>query len=442
MERIMNQEDITRKVHQLGLQDESVVTGQGTLVALGIEEQGMFGHMELTVDAPTYRALRETSSWRDADEGLRHGSVEVRLGSPDTMARRGFQLDGIQYEGLPDIYGLAQAAGDSDTETLIRDALLDPGTLLPSAVLAGKLDALHAKLPERLHDTPELLVAAQGLYTVRTLFGSLADPNSINTYQGDYETLPVASTYHNYEHTWYDVVGGVIEHAAVSNTMDDDELLSAVAAAADHDTVMGHGRQADNPTGYDELCSAELSRDRLLRAGASERNARASYEGILATGFNEATSSQNIRPEVGFLPVQIALAGADMSRQSKPYGIHNGFLWPLEEFQRRNGGQHLNTIRAEMQTNYGTAAPETLLDAIDDVSELRQRLGWAIAGNGTFFEGLRPPEGWSLDSPAQRQASAIRLRAIGARIEAGSSVLAEYQRLQRDIPAPWTHDNY
>lgn len=436
MERIVTQEDITHAVHRFGLENDSVVTGQGSLVALGVEGRGMFGSLELTVDQEAYRALRETDGWQDTIEDLRREGVVVSSGSPETVARRGFAMSGVRYEGLPDIYGLAQATGDRETEDLIRGYLLSADVQLPMEATVGEIGRLNSKLPERLQGSPELVVAAQGLYAVRTLYGSLADANSAHAYRGSYETEVVASLYHNHEHTWHDVTNGVIRQAARAG-MTDDQLSASVAAAAVHDMVMGHGRQADNPESYDELRSAELAREWLLQAGADESQAQAAYEGVLATAFNEATGGQNVRQEAGFVAVQTAVAGADLSRAAMPYNVQNGFLWPLEDLQRRNSNGLLQFARSKAQRDVGVTSPEVMLAIIDEDAELRQAFGVAVGGNGAFFESLHYPEGWLLDDPGQRQKGAAILRASGARITAGASVLAEYRHMRRLAPAPW-----
>jgi len=438
MERIRSQEDITQAVHRLGLQDESVVTGQGTLVALGIEEQGMFGYLELEVGQTVYRALRETIAWDDTVEDLRQGSVAVRLGSSDVVARAGFTLDGVNYEGLPSIYGLAQGVRDTDTEDLVCNYLLSADAQLPSEVIASELDVLNGLVHDRLHGRPELTVAAQGLYAVRTLFGSLAEPNGLRTYRGDYEAVPVAGMHHNYEHTRYDVVGGVVRHAQESGSLSDDELLQSIAAATEHDLVMGYGRHANNPGGYDELRSARLVRGQLLRRGVSEHAAQGAYEGVVATPFNETTKGQNIRPEVGFLAVQTALAGADLSRFSETYGVHSGFLWQLENLQRRDTYSPMRGVCDMLLRDVGIVSPEILLEVIDEDDGLRQAFGGIVAENGDFYENVTIPTGWSLDKPAVRMRNARAARAIGARIVAGSSALQEYQAMVHKDPAPWS----
>jgi len=438
MERIMNREDITRTVHGLNLQDDSVVMEGGSLVALGIERQGVFGTMELEVGSDTYRALRETDGWRDDGENLRHGNVLARIGASQMTTDRDFRLNGINYEGLPHMYGMAQAVGDTDITDTIRNYLWSAEAELPDVALAGELRELEAEVAQSAWGAPEIRVAVQGLYAVRTLYGSLADPNSVNTYQGMYETRPVAAILHAYEHTRHDVVGGVIRYNAVPGAMNERQFLSSLAGAANHDLIMGFGRQADNPEAYDEKLSAELVRDQLLRRGATEESAEAAYQGVMATAWNEAARRQNVRPEAGFVTEQVALAGSDLSRQSLVHGSHNAFLAPLENLQRRNFGWELNDVAIQARRDTGLVSPEVILGAIDEDDETRQSFAKAVAGNGDFTEYMTVPDGWSLDSPDVRLRNASLSRNIARRIMAGSSALAEYENLKKAQPAPWT----
>jgi len=280
-------------------------------------------------------------------------------------------------------------------------------------------------------------VAAQGLYGVLTLYGSLADPNSVNTYQGPYETKPVAAILHAYEHTWNDVVGGVIRYNAAPGAMNERQFKSALAAAAEHDLVMGSGRQADNPDAYDEKLSAELVREHLLRRGATEESAEAAYQAVIASAWDEVARRQNVRPEAGFVVEQVSLTGSDLGRQSMNYGSQNAILAPLENLQRRNFGWQLNDIVQQTRRDTGVVSPEAILWAIDEDKEARKVFGQAVVGNGDFTENMPVPQGYTLDNLAMRQRNAYMSRIIGNRIITGASALEEYESLKKACPAPW-----
>lgn len=432
MSKLQSPEAVKQAVQSLGI-EQAKVMGHGALMPLGIAIEHK-GPVEVQVTTEAFSGLVASGAKPHKETGriYRHG---LAISDNSTIA------PGMTYETLPEVYELAQSLGDSSVTTAIREHLYDPNFTLPEETVAEELDHLRSVLPSAVAEQPALHVAAELLYGVKTLYGSLHSPDGVRLYRGSYEQHYVPATYHNYEHSAGDVVRGAIDHIERTGgvkTWSAEDYLAAIIGGAGHDIIVGNGRRADNPERYDEKLSAELIRDKILRQGGARSLAEKAFQGAMATEYNEATRGQNVRPEAGAHNVQVAVSGADLSRASTPGFMQNCFLWPMEEQSRRNSGRPLAGALRELRAYVGSRiTPEALAETIDEDEAARQAIARAALGNAGFVLAIRYPEGWAGDNPELRAQHAAEAKAIGERIMAGASVAEEYAQVAGRVPKVW-----
>jgi hypothetical protein len=212
--------------------------------------------LDLVVSQEAYGYLRTMSGWTEvpAPSGeplLTNGVYTIGTTWPPAtyqeLKERSWQSpQGIAVASLPDIYSWKQRRADpkdiADME-LIRSRLHDPaqGTLSPD-IMWHEIEAVRSTLPEHLQQAPEaipaLLLAANGLHTIATIYG---DPRigQINEIVGNLERpdYHAVAAYHN-GFGLIDDLHLLQEHLTAIGATDEERLL-AMAADANSDSVYG-----------------------------------------------------------------------------------------------------------------------------------------------------------------------------------------------------------
>ncbi|HKX72811.1 MAG TPA: hypothetical protein VJM32_02265 [Candidatus Saccharimonadales bacterium] len=413
-------ERISNHVKNLGLESRAIVVGDGLLD----EFVRPVHSLDVAVDSDTYRQHRELHDWhevqtQDGRNVLTRGDQTMSIGWGDATAEelgeRGFIEQGVRYAGLPDVYSWKQQAGheqDLDDLALLRERLYDRP--LPLAMIHRERAYIDEIKPLDLPDHAALAVAANGLYVVRTIFG---DKNHrVHTYSGSVETGDVLAGYHEYWHS----AGGAERVARHITKVNQGRLAvgqsvlftpadsyAAIAGFAYHDSRMGDGRQSTNPDGFDELRAAQMAARHLELAGCTDDDMpRKSYNGIRATGFNEATKSQDIDPSRGDEHIQVALAGTDLGTFAEPGFALETIHLTIEDLTRIGAGfdRPLGKKIKALGTPV-TTIPQALA-IIDTDPALVQDFAKRLAGSAGFCKSYTYNPQWTLDRPGLRTQNA------------------------------------
>ncbi|WP_433574773.1 hypothetical protein [Nocardia brasiliensis] len=442
-------EGIDGSVGRLGgrIAKDSIVLDRGAMAAaFGLGLSPGTSRLVLSVPEGAYRFLRGQPGWSEhqsADGGprLANGDYIVGMGwtrgpsHTDLLGRAWRTPAGTRVAGLPDVYAMMQERGavqDLRDTALIRAWLGDPRRPpLPEHVIARQIAAVRSAMPDGLlrhADAPVATrLAANGMHTVCTLYG---DPGvgRANQIIGDLELAEyrVMATYHN-------GFGMVEDLRDLQQHMRNvgagpGVTLDAVAADAYSDAVYGHGRRRDNPTGYDELRSADLLREHALTLGYDPARAQRLHQAVLGTGFDEATKAQAGKHHPDIL-VQ-AVAGVDLHTLARPDNLLGAFDIALEDgISARHSPDRLlgrtfieNGIHIRT-TRQGVAAVDEYADWRSNISSAdRTAMDWLarrISGNGSFSDpvtGHQYPETWTLDNPALRAEHAAKSRELGGQL--------------------------
>lgn len=424
-------ERIANHVRGLGLENKAIVVGSGPLDA----EIRQAHDVDLTVDAETYRALREGHVWQeiineDGQRLLQNDDVEIGVNwagkDVENLWDKGFDVQGVRFAGLHDVYAWKQDKNrpkDHDDLALIRERLYDKP--LPPHMLEYELARIQELVPDDMRNEPALTLAANGLYIVRTIFGDHTD--RLHTYSGSIETHDVPSGFHEYWHS----AGGVERlnrhimrvnqgRLAVGQSIlftRSDHLASLIAYSY-HDSRMGDGRQSDNPTGFDELKAAETVERHMTLAGFThDHMPEKSYVGIRATGYNEERKTQDIDPSRGYLHIQEGVTGTDLGSLPEPNFITTTMHLTIEDLCRV--GAKLGcplAIKAEQQGTRITSIEQGLA-IVDSDPVLRKMFGDRLIGSSSFCKDHKFPESWTLDNKSIRAKNSRFVKHLGKRIK-------------------------
>ncbi len=414
-----------------------------------IAADGIFETLELrprqpgiiVVGAEALRATRKSHGWNDVTtptgerqitkDGL---TLATKWNGYDaaTLQERGATVDDVKYAGLPDVYEWAQA-NSPETASAIQARVYDH--LLPYELLAGELTFLESVLGPEISNNAAVRLAANGLHIVRTLFGDPRDTDGrVRSYQGTVQTGPVLAAYHHLLHTT-DGIERLPRHFAKVNeqrrqlgkaALGIEDLYAMVAAFAYHDSIMGDGRKADNEYHYDELQAAELAAKHALAIGGYDGDLdKKVYAGIMASAFNEKTKGQSINSELGFMDIQIGVAGTDLGQFTERRGVLNAFQITVENMFKTTMERKIDEVEnAASIHSIGEA-----LRAIEQSPSLKENLASGIEGSASFCRKHAYPEGWTLDNATDRDATADAMVKTAQRIRSGENISRIYADL-------------
>lgn len=325
---------------------------------------------------------------------------------------------------LPHRYlALAESADPPEiaAAAAIRARLHDPDVALPAAATAGQWERLRAVLPAEVLAHPDadraLALAAEGMYTVETLYGGPVT-GCVHPIVGELER-PGYGVYAHYHHGH-----GLLEAAttlyqhfrgADHGTAD---FLDALPADMFSDAVYGNGRRSDSPAGYDELRAARLVYGRAVAAGYPRERAERLHAAVMGTAFSEATGGQAGREDRD--PVVAAVAGADLQILSTRASVAAAMDLAIENgcSERFSPDRVLGTAAAEAGVRLRSTTAG--LAFIDSRPELREWLARTLHGNAVFTEKIyQYPDGWTLEDKAVRAANAELQHQLADQIAAG-----------------------
>ncbi len=439
--KVKMSERIANQVKSIGLEQQAVVVTGGALEAAGVR---IASDIDLLVEDQTFRALREGSGWEERPspvdgrpllcrDGVEIGPASLGDVMYAQLQERGHSVHGVRFASLPDTYAWKQETArpkDLDDLDLIRNRLFDRP--VADGLVAGELEFIRGLLPEHLADHPAAVIAANGLFIVRTLYGKPDERprGDVRTYTGSFETLSVPATYHNYDHTAAGLLR-IPEQAHRTNLQalgaglpalfSDSDLLAAMAAYAYHDAVLGHGRYTNNPTHYDELQSAQLVERHLTLAGCTDDTIpEKGFAGVSATRFNQNTLAQNVDPRLGHEHIQVAAAGADLCEFAYESGVASAIKVVVEDGYRMAFGSPSGRKAEALGHNPGVIREDIAF--IDQDPALQRWFAEQLIGSGRFCANHEYPDGWMLDDRPQRMANAAAMMSIGESVLQGTSV--------------------
>lgn len=463
--RLSTPNTVEAQVLQLGeaIHGDAVLAGSAAIPMALADATRIPGDINLTVPETTYRYLRGQPEWAEIDTHdarlLTYGNYAVGMqwaGVPHTALRqRSWQSEkGIAIACLADIYAQKQARGlpqDKFDTALIRSQLQDhTKPPLPYRIVAHESAMVRSILPERLqHDSEAqtaIYLAANGLARVFTQYG---DPRigRVNQIIGDLELAAygVPATYHN----GFDVLQDMLwlqQHFDNIAAPDEDRLLGIIADAYS-DSVYGHGRYSHNPTGHDELRSANLLAAHALTAGFARAQATRLRNAILGTTFDEQTFGQ--RGHHASDQVVQAVSGVDLQVISTPELVVASFDLAIEDSMSARSSKARTIGRVFAEHSIRISATGQALECIDEFAGARpagmsdsptvmQAFAGRFANNAQFNHpdtGYKPPKSWTLHRPAVRLANSAFLQETSQRLMSTDkriklSAVQAYERAQ------------
>jgi hypothetical protein len=472
--------DVYDRVHGLGLPAESfIVTGSSAIEVVVGPDVRRHADIDLTARLDEYRYLRNVHGIPeeiDPNDGFRHlvgDGFDITLTcdgkTVDELQRGGYRRNGIYFTGWPDIYEYKEGRElpkDRRDLEIMRQRLYG-NRPLPADMVGHELDFIHGITPERLHGHPALRVAANGLYIVRTVFGH--EGEGVRTYSGPVERGAVPATYHAWEHSAFGTRDGQGNMDAgdeqwrregrPGRRYSDNERLSGLAFA-NHDAILGHGRQAANPEAHDERQAAELVVTHLSAVGVDDQELLDGSHGtVIATTWSEQKKSQDIDSARGHLPEQENGVGMDMSALRREDGPKNAGRLVPEDLGRIGAGYvgpsgergPLDDLVRELNAKRPAGSPPIRIKTPEDgwrlIQEhpnypvtkmtpngpikmtLRTAAGGHLVGSGGYYRNFRFPDRWLQGDPAVQEQSADELIRIGEGVASGEIPASQVMEL-------------
>jgi hypothetical protein len=449
----MPETDVYDRVHSLGLPSTKVALVGSRAIEVVVGPEVRRGKdTDLVVTPDVYTDLRSQHGFEervDPNDGYRRlvgdgFDISVSWGgrSAGELHARGYVHNGVAVAGLPDIYEYKQDRGlekDTDDLATIRERLYGDHPL-PPEMLQNELEFVQGFMPEHLRARKELEVAANGLLIVRTVFGHEAE--GTRTYTGTQER-DVPALGHAWQHSAYgardgqrnmDVVEARAKQRGTPVPHTDDDRIAVGVGYANHDAILGHGRQAVNPEGHDERQAADLVVRHLEAIGVTDSDLlEKTHTGVIVTTYNEAKFSQDIDPKRGHMPVQHNNAGSDLSAFRRPDAPVNAIRMGMENFFRVSGGygQPLKHLLEQINSQLPEGEPKVRVRTVEDAAPLidqypdypvfkpsrtpgepptqmtlREALADSTAGSAVFIRKYGFPSGWELGDPQLQAESA------------------------------------
>lgn len=387
--------------------DQVVLVGSAALSIYGIPRPGK---VEVVVSPEVHRLLRQRD-WDEVADGsdvmpsVRHGQVEASvqwngLTLPE-LASHAPSSEGVLVAQLEQLVrGMNRRDSSQDREAIEAiDQLLTTQRVAP-AFMARDIEFTKRLTPERLHDDPAILLAAHGLYAVRSKFGSNHD--GVNYYSGTLETDPTPAAWRTALHTETVMIDG--QRHALKKGLSDAKRLTIMAAAAHHDHNQGDGRgqQEGRDEGNSALTFARLATlydidDPDFIAGG--------MAGIHATLFDEKTRQQCLDPSAGYMDIQLGVAGPDLSVCDRPDGPRQAFGPMIENGCRKETASSFHQVVARDLRTYNQQQPpeqRCIPATIREWLQFIERYGnrskeYAVnflGSNGKFMLNHRYPDGY------------------------------------------------
>jgi hypothetical protein len=411
-----------------------------------------------------------------SDTGNRHlvgNGFDVSTGwtshSFDTLKQHSYLVRGAgdpPAEGIPiaPLYHVYEAKQDRDSPkdradlALIRQRLYS-ATTLPGAMLARELEFVRSSVPEHLRDRPELEVAANGLYIVRTRFGDRGEGGA-RAYSGDQDQGTFA-TMHGWEHSAFGLRSGQANitklealraRQGLPKLFSDDDRVDAANAYGNHDVEMAHGRMADNPDSHDERRSADHAAKQLEQLGVSDRRIETTHAATMATAFNQQTGQQNVDPSRGSVHVQKVTAAADFAPIPTVHGVSTSLELIPEDLSRTYAGYDAplaKLVRSLNATRPKDADPiriKTAANAYQLIQKypdypvtktvggktihmtLMEAVAQELEGNAGFFRFVasQTPQEWVMGDPAILEQNAQTFLVLANRVRNGERLIDLY----------------
>jgi hypothetical protein len=458
--------DVHNRALNSGIPPEKfVVVGSGAIEAVVGPDARRALDTDIAVEDETYRQLRENHDLQEdvQPNGYRHlvgNGYDISVGwggrSMSELQQRGYIHNGVHIVGLPDVYEHKQNRGlpkDQADLQIIRDRLYGD-KILPDAMLQGELGFIKSFMPERLHDRPELLVAANGLVIVRTVFGHADE--GVRTYAGSVETEGVPATYHEWKHSGLGAQDGQVHidrdeakraAAGLPPKYTDNGRVAGVSGYTYHDSILGNGRRAVNPEGHDELQAAGLVVRHLESVGAPDEVVEGADAEVMSTTFNEAIKAQDIDPARGYVPLQQLGAGQDMSTFRRG-GADAAIALISEDFFRQGYmyGAPLKKLVDQLNVERSVDTPPIRIDTVEKAlalidqhpdypvtragnppqkMTLRQAFVTHLRGSQGFCGNYVFQGGWEIGSPEIQAESAKLMGELADAVEAGRMTVVD-----------------
>lgn len=438
--------DVYNRVLALPVPAEScMVVGSAALETVVGPDTRRAEDIDLLVTQDAYDYFRDQSEMQERTlddgsrrlygEGLDIGTIWGDRVISD-LRSNAYTNNAVTIAGLPDLYAHKERralAKDTEDLQLIRRRLYGDSPM-PMNMLGRELSYVQQHLPERLHDRPELQIAANGLYIVRTVFGH--EETGVHTYTGPTEQWPVASTYHAWMHTADGIRVGQRNLTELENrgllrgqpspVTDDNRIVQAVGYG-NHDAVFRCMRLDISPDDYDERASADLARRHLEALHIdNEYVLDGTHAFILSTGYNQALQTQDIDPARGHLFDQQIGTSTDLHSFRMRDGVLKAKRVTIEDMHRvsagydRPLGRLVDWLNQSLPVGTKPVRIETTLDGMQLIdaypdfpvtvtkqgtvrrTTLKEAYAEMLENSARFVNGYRFPETWVVGSHEQQ----------------------------------------
>lgn len=465
--------DVYDRVHSLGLPEGSLlVIGSSAIETVVGPDIRRGQDLDFVADEGVYGYLRNQRGMEEvvSPDGFRHlvqDDIDVSLSwggkSVEQLREGSYTHNGVAMAGLPDVYEYKEHRGEpkdlADLQ-IIRDRLYGDKPL-PLGMLKGETEFVESCLPEHLHGRPELQVAANGLYIVRTVFGD--ESNTVRSYNGPVEQGAVPATFHAWEHTAFglrdgqrniDVVNDRRVQQGQEPLYDDDDRVAHAAGYGNHDVILGHGRRALNPTAHDEQQAADLSVRHLEAVGVTKTVVlEKTHATTKATTFNEDTKAQDIDPARGHVLNQELGAGSDASSFRRADGSVRAVKLVPEDLSRVGAGydKPLQRLRDELNSQLPEGVPPTQIRSAEDglvladehpdypvikngvQMTLREAVADHFESSERFMRNFTFPSSWGLGERATQMQHADFMGDLAVKVRSGEITGQEALRRAEEL---------
>ncbi|HKR81926.1 MAG TPA: hypothetical protein VJR27_02910 [Candidatus Saccharimonadales bacterium] len=231
------------------------------------------------------------------------------------------------------------------------------------------------------------LLGATGLTNVILRYG--ADEHHPKLYSGSYEKR-VLATFHHGGHSSQFIENCFLYASKVNElrpgTYDEGAFTRFPIIGGNHDLIIGNGR------GNDEHQSAMLSSEMVMRVGFSLNPDEPTFEGTLATLWDEKRERQSVDPSRPCVEYQVASAVADFLPIFDRRGVYQALCCIVEDMTKKLQGQILTNEADVAGFSLVGAGVEDCLEFIEDVEVLRAKYKEQLARQVRLFRDFRPAD--------------------------------------------------